>query len=129
MSDDRPPVGSIAWTDLTVAGADGVRDFYAAVVGWAPAPVDMGGYSDYNMTDPDSGEPRAGICHARGDNRGLPPQWLNYLVVADLDASMAICRELGGEVLAGPRGQPGGDRYCVIRDPAGAVAALYQIGD
>ena len=33
-------------------------------------------------------------------------------------------RELGGEVLVGPRGEKA--RFCVIRDPAGAVAALYE---
>jgi len=122
---EKPPVGSIAWTDLTVADADGVRDFYAAVVGWQPAPVDMGEYSDYNMGDPDSGEPRAGVCHARGGNEGLPAQWLNYLVVEDLDASMARCVELGGAVLDGPRPM-GAKAFCVVRDPAGAVLALIE---
>lgn len=35
--------------DLTVADAPAVRDFYAAVAGWTPAEVPMGGYSDYCM--------------------------------------------------------------------------------
>ena len=70
----------------------------------------------------------AGVCHARGSNAGLSPQWLVYITVADLDASLARCRELGGEVLAGPKGKPGSQRYAVIRDPAGAVAALYEPG-
>jgi hypothetical protein len=31
----------------------------------------------------------------------------------------------GGEVIVQPKGLAGG-RFCVIRDPAGATAALYQ---
>ncbi len=122
----KPETGSIGWVDLTVEDAERVRDFYAEVVGWRPSPVDMGGYSDFNMSAPASGTPTTGICHARGANAELPPQWLIYLIVEDLDASVASCRELGGEVIAGPREMAGQGRYCVIRDPAGAAAALFE---
>jgi predicted enzyme related to lactoylglutathione lyase len=118
--------GRIGWVDLTVDDADRVRDFYREVVGWGAAPLDMGGYSDYVMTEPGKGEPVAGVCHARGSNAGLPPVWLVYLTVADLDQSIAKCVELGGEVLVPTKGYGRQGRYCVIRDPAGAVAALYQ---
>ena len=66
----------------------------------------------------------AGICHARGSNANLPAQWLMYVVVEDVEASARHCVELGGELLDGPR-ELGGGRFCVIRDPAGAVCALY----
>jgi predicted enzyme related to lactoylglutathione lyase len=36
------------------------------------------------------------------------------------------CVELGGTVLAPPRNFGGQGRYCVIRDPAGAAAALFE---
>ena len=126
MSDkERMAVGTIGWRDLTVADAAAVRDFYKRVVGWETQDVDMGGYSDFTMTSPETGEGVAGVCHARGGNKGLPPQWLMYIVVADIEESMASCTELGGEVVAGPKSM-GSSRYCVIRDPAGAVCALYQ---
>ena len=60
--------GKIGWIDITVDDATGLRDFYARVVGWKPEDVGMGDYSDFNMTMPGSGEPAAGICHARGGN-------------------------------------------------------------
>lgn len=125
MSDERGTTGRVLWQDLTVERADEVRDFYRAVVGWESEPVDMGGYSDFNMIPPGSGEPVAGVCHARGTNADLPAQWLLYVGVDDLDASVERCRERGGEVDVGPR-RMGDDRYCVIRDPAGAVMALYE---
>jgi predicted enzyme related to lactoylglutathione lyase len=124
----KPPVGSISWTDLTVENAATIRDFYQAVAGWNSAPISMGDYDDYAMLSPTDGSGVAGICHARGANAELPPQWLIYITVADLDESMARCRENGGAIIAGPKSM-GKDRYCVIRDPAGAVAALYAKGE
>jgi len=117
--------GKIGWIDITVDDATGLRDFYARVVGWKPEDVGMGDYSDFNMTMPGSGEPAAGICHARGGNAELPPQWLIYIVVPDVDASASICAEHGGKILAGPKAM-GEGRFCVIEDPSGAVSALYQ---
>jgi predicted enzyme related to lactoylglutathione lyase len=62
----------------------------------------------------------------RGENTGLPAQWLIYITVADVEASAAKCVELGGKVLAGPRDLGGQGRFCVIQDPAGAVVALFS---
>ena len=125
MSAPKPPVGSIGWCDLTVPGADGVRDFYRDVVGWTSTDCDMGGYADYVMSQPGDGTPATGVCWARGANEGLPPVWLVYFVVASLETSLNRVRALGGSVLREPR-SAGGGRYAVVRDPAGAVCALYE---
>lgn len=126
QSNEQPEVGTIAWTDLTVPDAEAVRNFYSEVVGWQFEPVDMGGYHDFNMNLPESGKTVAGICHSRGPNADLPPQWLIYITVENLDASVKRCEELGGKVLAGPKGGGEYGRFCVIQDPAGAVAALFE---
>lgn len=124
MADKTQEVGSIVWTDLTVPDAAAVRDFYREVVGWRAEEVDMGGYNDFNMVTPGDGKVTCGVCYARGANAALPPVWLMYVLVADLDRSLERCAALGGAVLDGPRAM-GGARFAVIRDPAGAVAALY----
>lgn len=122
---EKAPVGTIGWHDLTVEDAETVRDFYAEVAGWSWSALDMGGYSDFVMTPSGGGDAVTGVCHARGANAGLPAQWLMYIVVADIDRSIEACRARGGVVLAGPKSM-GEARYCIIRDPAGAVCALYQ---
>ncbi|MBI1879220.1 MAG: VOC family protein [Chloroflexi bacterium] len=119
-------IGSIVWTDLTVENADELRAFYSQVVGWQTSEVDMGDHSDFNMHTPASKNVVAGICHARGVNADLPAAWLIYITVNDLAQSAARCVELGGQVIAGPREAGDHGRYCVIRDPAGAVAALFE---
>ena len=75
----QPAIGQITWRDLTVPNAQEVRDFYSGVVGWDWSGQNMGGYDDFNMLSPETGETVAGICHARGSNAHLPPQWLVYL--------------------------------------------------
>ncbi|MEM7480473.1 MAG: VOC family protein [Acidobacteriota bacterium] len=122
MSDSA--VGTVGWMDLTVDNAEEVRDFYQAVVGWEPSPVDMGGYSDFTMNV--EGAPVGGVCHARGGNTGLPPVWLFYVNVADLDESIAACTANGGVIVAGPKDMGEHGRYCVVKDPAGAPFALFQ---
>ncbi len=126
MSDLRAtPVGAIGWTDLTVPDAPEIRDFYAAVVGWDPSPVDMSGYADYVMHDA-AGTPVAGVCHARGVNADLPPVWLVYVRVDSLTNSIAECERRGGSVIAAPQALGKTARYAVIQDPAGAIVALFE---
>lgn len=126
MSEPTPAfVGRIEWHDLTVPNADEVRDFYQSVVGWTTSNVDMGGYSDYCMNTPADGSTVAGVCHSRGSNEDLPAQWLIYINVADIESSLEKCLALGGKQLTKVKSSPQGS-YCVIQDPAGAVAALYQ---
>jgi predicted enzyme related to lactoylglutathione lyase len=127
MSDSKK-AGSIAWTDLSVPDAVGIRDFYSQVVGWSSNPVSMGEYDDFTMLPPGSEAPAAGICHAKGVNADLPPVWMIYIVVEDLDESLEACTKGGGQVLVGPKSMGPGSAYAVIRDPAGAVSALYQVG-
>ena len=122
-----PRIGAIGWTDLTVANAPEIREFYGQVVGWASSELSMGDYSDYCMLAPETGDMVAGICHARGVNADYPAQWLVYITVEDVDESAKLAVQLGGEILVGPK-DGGGGRLCVIRDPAGAVAALYTAG-
>lgn len=119
-------IGSISWFDLTVPNADEVKSFYSKVVGWKSQPVSIGDYNDFNMNSPESGETKAGICHKRGGNAELPSQWMIYITVKDADESAKLCEENGGKVLVKPKDMSGYGRYCVIKDPAGAVCALFE---
>jgi hypothetical protein len=119
-------IGSITWADLTVKDAGAIREFYRKVAGWTSTEAKMGDYSDYCMNEPTTGKTAAGICHARGVNADLPPQWLVYITVENLEKSIASCVENRGKVVAGPRSMGEQGKICVIQDPAGAVAALFE---
>lgn len=120
-------VGRIAWLDLTVSDASTTREFYRQVVGWAVQNIEMKDsgehYADFNMLD-EAGNPAAGICHARGENLGLPPVWMIYLPVDDLAESLRRVQENGGNVIKAMQGKDGEYTYAVVQDPAGACLAL-----
>ena len=127
MSDGQTPaVGTIVWQDLTVPDAEGIRDFYSAVIGWKMKPLSVGDYNDFTVHPQDEADdPIAGICHALGENSDVPPQWLMYVYVEDVAASAARCVAQGGKIVAGPR-KMGDSDFCVIQDPAGAVLGLIR---
>lgn len=79
------------------------------------------------MLPAEGSEPVAGICHARGSNASLPPMWLPYFIVTDLETSVKNATRLGGQVILGPN-KMGDGSWCVVRDPAGAVAAVMESG-
>ena len=109
-----PLLGAVILAALLVGGSASANDF-----GWTLSE---------SSTSPtaNAGDPVAGICHARSVNRDLPPQWLVYITVEDLMASIDTCERLGGKVVFGPKEMGDGSRYCVIQDPAGAYAAVYE---
>jgi predicted enzyme related to lactoylglutathione lyase len=125
MSDTPAPLGRISWVDLTVPDAPSLRDFYTKVAGWTAMPLSMGEYDDYVMLGSD-GAPQAGVCHARGANSDIPPQWVMYVTVEGLDEKLRDVAALGGKVLMPVRRMGNTGRYAMIEDPAGAVCALFE---
>ena len=120
--------GRISWLDLTVSDAAATRDFYQSVVGWSAGEIEMedegGRYSDYVLSSAD-GKAVAGVCHARGANKGLPHAWIIYLPVGDLAESLRRAVEQGGQVIRS--GDSDGElSFAVIRDPVGAHVGLVS---
>jgi uncharacterized protein len=123
---DSREIGAIGWADITVPDAGGLMEFYRDVAGVKVEGFDMGGYQDYTLHTPGVGRRVAGICHARGGNADLPPVWLLYFNVEDLDRSIAELKNRGGELIGPVRVVDGQGRYQIFKDPIGAPAALFQ---
>ena len=123
----KSSIGDMAWIDLSVKNATEVKDFYQQVIGWKSDSISMGEYDDYAMSSPVSGETISGICHAQGVNNNLPPTWLPYFLVENIDKSVAQVLANDGELITEIITM-GDDRYAVIKDPAGATCAIYQKG-
>jgi predicted enzyme related to lactoylglutathione lyase len=86
----------------------------------------MSGYKDYCLNSPSDDKTIAGICHRKSANSNLPPVWLVYFNVNNLNSSIVKVIRLGGKLISeiisyGPSG-----KYVIIQDPAGAYCALYQ---
>lgn len=122
----KAEVGSVTWFDLTVDNAEQVKDFYSSVVGWQSKPISMGEYDDYAMQTPETNAGVAGVCHKKSVNKGLPSQWLMYIKVANVMASIEQVKQNGGTVLTEIKTLSDTSQYVVIQDPAGAVCAIYD---
>ena len=115
--DRTEDVGRIAWLSLVVSDVPTTCRFYEQVVGWSTASAGVDG--GFEMWRPD-GVSAAEICHAGGDNVGIPPVWILSLPVDDLEESLRRVREGGGEIIKGST-EAG---HAVIRDPIGVCIAL-----
>jgi uncharacterized protein len=111
--------GALVWNELSTPDVAGATEFYSGLFGWSTEPYE-------HSPDPYLGIVNAG--HANGGIRELeepmPPNWLVYFAVEDLDDSLARVRELGGGSMVGPIDIQTA-RIAVAHDPQGAVFALY----
>jgi hypothetical protein len=114
------------WSELITTDLDTSKSFYGAVFGWGAAdqgpPGGPPAYTEWKVGD----RSVAGMM-LKNDNMpaDMPPNWGVYFSVADLDASMAKLKELGGAVFMGPMDiEPG--RFAVVADNVGAVFSILQ---
>jgi predicted enzyme related to lactoylglutathione lyase len=56
----------------------------------------------------------------------IRPDWLYFIRVEDIDATLATATKLGAQVLVAPRPDLLGGRMAAIRDPAGAPLGLME---
>jgi hypothetical protein len=117
-----PATGTQGWLDLTVDHPEALVSFYSEVLGWTPSPVAMSAgdeeWNDHAMLVGDT--PVGGICRRHGPNAKMPPVWVPYFVVAQLDDTVAAATERGAQIVDKR------EKMAVLRDPAGAVFALWQ---
>ena len=115
--------GQFVWYELTTPDVDAARRFYPQITGWGTQPFDK----DYMMWTT-GGVPFAGIFRlgAEQRERGIPPNWMPYVEVNNVDESGRQATSLGGKVIHGPEEIPGTGRFSVVQDPQGAVFGIYK---
>jgi predicted enzyme related to lactoylglutathione lyase len=112
--------GALVWNELASPDLDASSAFYGGLFGWTVAP--FGGGSEPYLSIK-NGDANAGGMRPLSPP-GMPPHWLVYFGVEDLDAALAKVEELGGTKHAGPI-DIGIAKIAVVADPQGAVFALY----
>lgn len=100
------------------------KEFYSKLFDWKledmPAP---GGGEPYTMIN--VGEGTGGGMFANTDPK-VPPHWLAYVGVEDIEASTHKARELGATILQDVMEIGDYGRLSVIKDPTGAVIAMWS---
>ena len=118
--------GKPCWFELsTDPGAlPAAEAFYSKVFGWEFADSGMEGMS-YHLAEY-GGDMIAGAMEMPADVVGMPPAWMIYLDVDDVDASAARIKAMGGKVFREPADSPGTGRFAMASDPQGAAFGLLQ---
>jgi predicted enzyme related to lactoylglutathione lyase len=110
------------WVELWTVNAEDAGVFYAWLLGYEQDRVKVGG-QDYTLLERDS-VPVAGVLTI--PVKGVRPNWLPTIRVADLRATLAKAVALGGRVIMAPREDVRNSTVAIIADPTGAALALQQ---
>ncbi|MFD8151099.1 VOC family protein [Streptomyces sp. NPDC001046] len=111
--------GTLGWVELFTRDPEQAVAFYGRVFGWSIRASDR--YTQWGLDGADFG----GMVTM--DDKfppEVPPHWLPYFAVADVDGTTAVVQR-HGTVLMVPTSVPDGPRIAVLRDPQGAMFGVY----
>jgi len=116
--------GTLCWADLSTPDTKRASDFYSALFGWQimADEKDKSGYLHIKNGEHFIG----GIPPAAHRPPGVPPHWLAYFWVDDVDASAAKAKQMGAKLCVLPMTIENVGRMAVIADPQGAVFAIFN---
>ena len=127
MPEPEPRPGLISWHELATSDDEAAMEFYSRLFGWETIDnMDMGPLGFYRIYG-QRGKQYGGMYKKPAD-MPVPPHWLLYIQVADLDATVEKVKARGGQLLFGPEEVPGGGRIAQCLDPQGAMFALHTPG-
>jgi predicted enzyme related to lactoylglutathione lyase len=110
--------GNFFWYDVMTTDTKASAKFYGDVVGWG---TQDGGDMNYTLFTVD-GRGVAGLMPIPDDAKkmGVPPCWMGYILVDDVDDMAKRIVDEGGKLHKGPITVPGIIRFAVVADSQGA---------
>jgi len=102
---------------------EAAKKFYTALFGWETKEMDMGPAGTYTIFS-SAGKDCGGMMKTPDEH--VPPTWLSYVTVENVDASTSKAESLGAKICVQPTDIPEMGRFSVITDPTGAAIALYK---
>jgi predicted enzyme related to lactoylglutathione lyase len=121
---DTSKPGEISWNELITSDAPAALKFYGELFGWTLLQeMDMGEAGKYFIYG--QGDKQYGGMMTKTADMPMPPMWVYYISVDDLDATIARANAKGAKTLFGPIEVPGGTRVAQLSDPQGALFALH----
>lgn len=119
---------SVGWIELATRDVAAAQRFYADLFGWtfgtSAIPVD--GAGDYHEISI-GGTRQGGMMQMTKEWGDMPSHWSLYFPVADVDAALERCKELGGSVCVPAFDAPGVGRIARYDDPTGGGAYLIRM--
>ncbi len=114
--------GAIMWNELVTTDQKDATDFYTRLLGLGSG--SMEGPMEYTLLKA-SGDDVAGVMQITEDMGPVPPNWMVYFGVANVDDTTSQAESLGAIVLVPGTDIPGIGRFATIQDPQGAVFGIF----
>jgi predicted enzyme related to lactoylglutathione lyase len=118
--------GSLCWAELDTSDTNSAGSFYTALFGWGKKgdgqAANQTAYTEWQQ----GGRSIGGMMTIPKEWGAVPPNWLVYFAVADVDAAAKKTGELKGAAIVPPTDIPDMGRFAVLRDPQGAVFAVFR---
>ncbi len=114
--------GALCWADLNTREPEAAKQFYEKLFDWK---ITAGRNDDY-LHIRNGGDFIGGIPPAGFSNPYVPPHWLAYYQVEDVDASASKIAGLGGKLYFGPESMENVGRFAVAADAEGASFAIFK---
>ncbi len=124
--------GTFGWNELMTCDVEGAKKFYTSVLGWQAYDVQMGdptsaakeGEASYTLWKIDDREVGGAMKLEGPGMENVPPHWMSYVNVEDVDKVVEKVLANGGKTIAGPMDIESVGRFYIIADPQGAVLGL-----
>lgn len=122
--------GNFCWVELGTSDSDAAKSFYSQLFGWEFQDNPMGPDMVYTMLKLD-GKDVGGLYKLGADMvaQGIPPHWLTYVAVTNADEKVEKAKAEGATIMNGPFDVATAGRMAVIKDPTGAVFAVWQANE
>ena len=116
-------VGEFSWRELATKDLDGALAFYGKLFGWTlGTDMDMGPNGIYRIFN--RHDQMMGGMYLITEAMPMPPSWLYYVRVADIDAAAGAVTAAGGAIVQPVMDIPGGKIF-IATDPQGAMFAAH----
>jgi predicted enzyme related to lactoylglutathione lyase len=122
----RDDPGALCWNELLTTDSVGAKAFYGGLFGWETEIMDLGEMGEYTLFNRSGGEGVGGMMAIQPEMGPIPPHWLVYFAVEDVNASLEKSVSLGGKAMVPVTDIPNVGRFAMICDPVGAVFAIYK---
>jgi predicted enzyme related to lactoylglutathione lyase len=109
------------WHDLNTKDAEGAKRFYGELFQWTFDKSDNGPYVHIK-----AGSEMIGGIRQMDASEPQPTNWLGYVGVDDVAATVAAVTKHGGRVLMPTQAMPNVGTFAVVADPTGAVFAPWK---
>jgi predicted enzyme related to lactoylglutathione lyase len=111
--------GAFSWCELMTTDPAAATAFYSKLFGWQTEAMNMG--MPYTVVKVGDSAIGGMMGMPPGAPAGMPPTWVPYVTVKDVDALVKQVVSLGGTVRMPPTDIPTVGRFAVIADPQGAA--------